>query len=65
MLDRLNGIWEPVDDDQNLQKRFWELFPINVVDKKGVKLHGNIKMHFGAQFLRNNRNWLEIKSKII
>jgi putative glycosyltransferase (TIGR04372 family) len=65
MLDRLNGIWEPVDDDQNLQKRFWELFPINVVDEKGVKLHGSIKMHFGAQFLRNNRNWLEVKSEII
>ena len=27
MAERLNGTWQSHDDDEVLQKRFWELFP--------------------------------------
>ena len=59
MVERLNGTWQPHDDDDELQRRFWELFPKEALDVfRGHPLHGEIRARFGAWFLRNNREWL-------
>jgi putative glycosyltransferase (TIGR04372 family) len=58
MVERLNGTWQPHDDDEELQRRFWELFPKEALDDRGHALHGEIRARFGAWFLRNNREWL-------
>ena len=59
MAERLNGTWQPHEDDEDLQRRFWEIFPSDAVGKNGRPLHGEIRSRFGAQFLRNNRDWLQ------
>jgi len=60
MVERLNGTWQPHEDDEALQKRFWEIFPTDAVDAyQGKPLHGEIRARFGAAFLRNNRDWLQ------
>ena len=60
MHERINGTWQLHDDDELLQQKFWEIFPVDAVDiKKGVPLHGLIHSRFGASFLRNNQWWLE------
>lgn len=59
MAERLNGIWQPHEDDEVLQRRFWKIFPTDAVDAgQGRLLHGEIRTRFGAHFLRNNRDWL-------
>ena len=59
MTDRLNGTWQLHEDDEALQRRFWEIFPIDAVGAKGRPLHGEIRARFGAHFLRNNRDWFK------
>ena len=60
MADRLNGTWQAHEDDEALQKRFWEIYPTNAVDTyQGRPLHNDIRARFGADFLRNNRDWLQ------
>ncbi len=60
MAERLNGTWQAREDDEALQKRFWELFPTDAVDAYQRRpLHGEIRARFGAAFLRNNRGWLQ------
>ncbi len=60
MAGRLNGTWQPHEDDEALQHRFWEIFPTDAVDAdQGRPLHGEIRGRFGAQFLRYNRDWLQ------
>jgi len=60
MTERLNGTWQSIEDDESLQKRFWEVFPTNAVDAyHGRPLHGEIRARFGAAFLRSNRAWLQ------
>lgn len=60
MAERLNGTWRAHEDDEALQRRFWEIFPTDAVDPdQGRPLHGEIRARFGAVFLRNNRWWLE------
>jgi putative glycosyltransferase (TIGR04372 family) len=60
MAERLNGTWQPHEDDEVLQRRFWKIFPTDAVDAyQGRPLHGEIRARFGAHFLRNNRNWLQ------
>jgi len=60
MADRINGSWQPHDDDEKLQKLFWEILPANTVSAyNGKPLHGEIRSRFGANFLRNNRDWLK------
>lgn len=59
MVERLNGTWQTQDDDEALQKRFWEIFPTDAVSAGGGALHGEIRSRFGAHFLRNNRAWLQ------
>jgi putative glycosyltransferase (TIGR04372 family) len=60
MVERLVDTWQSHPDDEALQKRFWEIFPTDAVDAiEGKPLHGEIRGRFGANFLRNNRNWLD------
>lgn len=59
MSERLEGIWQPHEDDEVLQRKFWEIFPVDAVDLNRVPLHGEIRSRYGADFLRENRWWLE------
>ena len=60
MAERLNGTWQPREDDETLQKRLWEIFPKGITDPyRRRPLHGEIRARFGAAFLRNNRAWLQ------
>jgi len=58
MAERLNGTWQPHEDDEALQKRFWEIFNEAMDNYQGRPLHGEIRARFGAHFLRNNQEWL-------
>jgi putative glycosyltransferase (TIGR04372 family) len=58
MAERLAGTWQSDPDDEALQKRFWEIFPTDALNAKGVPYHGEIRSRFGANFLRNNKEWL-------
>ena len=49
MESRLDGTWEKNEEDEILQKRFWQHF-------KFSKLHGVIRSRIGAHFLRANRD---------
>jgi len=60
MDERLNGTWQPRQDDVALQHRLWEIFPTDAVDAHwGRPLHGEIRAHFGAHFLRQNRELVD------
>lgn len=60
MAERINGTWQSHEDDEVLQKRFWEIFPRDALDAhRGRPLHGDIRGRFGACFLRNYREWLD------
>lgn len=60
MAERLNGTWQPHEDDEGLQRRFWEISTTNAMDAyRGGPWHGDIRARFGAHFLRNNRDWLK------
>ncbi|MBK8870709.1 MAG: TIGR04372 family glycosyltransferase [Elusimicrobia bacterium] len=52
MDERLKGTWNILEEDKELQKRFWSLF-------KFSKVHGEILSPVGAVFLRQNRQLLE------
>ena len=59
MAKRLNGTWQPHEDDEVLQRSFWEIFPTDAVDaSQGRPLHGEIRARFGAEFLRKNKDFL-------
>ena len=58
MADRVEGIWQPHAEDETLQKRFWRIFPSDAKDTRNVSLHGEIRSHFGTEFLRRNEGWL-------
>jgi putative glycosyltransferase (TIGR04372 family) len=59
MVERLDGSWKSEVEDIELQNKFLKVFPSNLADKNGNLLHGEIKAHFGARFLRDNPDWLE------
>lgn len=60
MVERLNGTWQFHEDDEALQRHFWEIFPTDAVDPyQGCPIHGEIRARFGALFLHNNREWLQ------
>lgn len=52
MEGRLKGTWQTTEEDEELQRRFWEIFPRN-------ESHGEIRSRVGAEFLRRNKAWLE------
>lgn len=59
MAERLNGTWQPETNDDALQRRFWEIYPIHAQDPYyGGPLHGKIRARFGAKFLRDNDEFL-------
>ena len=51
MHQRLNSTWETTEEDEVLQKRFWDTFPKS-------ELHGEFLARIGADFLRENRELL-------
>ena len=60
MVERITGTWRLDEDDDVLQRRVWEIFPVDAVDApQGCPLHGEIRARIGANFLRNNRDWLQ------
>lgn len=63
MAERLNGTWRAHDDDETLQKRFWEIFLVDAT-RNGKPLHGEIRSRYGAAFLRNNRWWLDPPTRV-
>lgn len=56
---RLSGTWRPTDEDEELQRRFWERYPKRVAYYNKVPLHGEIRSRFGTDFLRRHKAWLE------
>tara|TARA_B100001964_G_scaffold242664_1_gene318116 strand:- start:443 stop:1780 length:1338 start_codon:yes stop_codon:yes gene_type:complete len=52
MDELLNGTCKATQEDEELQRRFWDIFP-------NSKLCGEIKTRIGAKFLRDNRELLE------
>ena len=59
MTERPAGSWQARQNDDALQRRFWAIFPTDAVDAHaGTPLHGEIRGRFGANFLRNNPEWL-------
>ena len=51
MDDRLNGIWETNEEDEELQRRFRALFGPDKLKSPSLRM--------GAEFLRQNRDLLE------
>jgi len=49
---RLKGAWGSTEEDEELQERFWDIFPKS-------ELHGEIYSRIGAEFLRQNQELLE------
>ena len=59
-IDRLNNNWKIKIEDEELQKKFWTLFPIDAKNKvSGKELHGKIKSRVGTEFLKQNKNFLQ------
>ena len=52
MEDRLDGNWQGTTEDEQLQEKFWSLYPPN-------KLGRASQARIGAQFLRENQYLLE------
>ena len=52
MEDRLSGDWEGTTEDEQLQEKFWSLYPTN-------NAGGAPQARIGAQFLRENQYLLE------
>ncbi len=51
MEERMRGSWKSTEEDERLQRRFWELFP-------KTEYHGEIRSRMGADFLRWHKEWL-------
>jgi putative glycosyltransferase (TIGR04372 family) len=58
MASRLRGTWEAQKGDEELQRKFWEIYPADT-RKNGKPLHGEIRSRIGAAFLRDNQAWLK------
>jgi putative glycosyltransferase (TIGR04372 family) len=55
---RLSGNYISDDKEEELQNKFWNLFPVKSIDENGIPLHGHINARFGSDFLKLNTNWL-------
>ena len=64
MVERLNGTWQPCEEDEVLQRKFWEIFPTDARGVDGKPLHAKVRARFGAAFLRNNPDWLQEPSHV-
>jgi putative glycosyltransferase (TIGR04372 family) len=58
MVQRLDGNWKAKDNDSNLQNKSWKIFPVDTLTTRNDPMQGEIKARFGADFLRNNPDWL-------
>lgn len=64
MLERLKGTWHPGPDDDALQRRFWEMYPVDARDAcQNRPLHGKVRLRYGSRFLHENREWLECRER--
>jgi putative glycosyltransferase (TIGR04372 family) len=62
MVERLEGCWISTSEDEYLQAKFWEIFPVNSKSiDNGMPLHGEIRARYGSAFLRNNPKWIDEK----
>ena len=52
MDERLEGTWQPDQEDEELQQRFWALFPASETNQ-------TFRLRIGAAFLRQHRRLLE------
>jgi len=59
MVERIEGVWKTEVDDEFLQNKFWDIFPVNATNMKNKPIHGNIRSRVGANFLRENHEWAE------
>ncbi|HBQ52050.1 MAG TPA: glycosyltransferase, TIGR04372 family protein [Acidimicrobium sp.] len=57
MLDRIEGSWMSQSGDDELQKSFWRKYS-EVIGEQRTICHGEIRAKYGAQFLRDNRDWI-------
>ena len=65
MDERLNGHWRDTSEDLLLQKRFWSIIEDRIksfedtIKRLNFKpIQGEIKLRYGAKFLRENQNWI-------
>lgn len=57
MLDRLEGKWISEVLDNELQQKFWKKYS-EVIGPDREIFHGEIRSKYGAQFLRDNQDWI-------
>lgn len=57
---RLKGTWQTTGEDEELQRRFWEIYPVDARDSyQNRPLHGKIRARIGSHFLRDNPECLK------
>lgn len=52
MDERLKGVWQPSEEDEELQRKFWSLF-------NPSEINGVFRARIGAESLRQHRDWLQ------
>ena len=57
MLDRLEGKWKAQPLDDELQNKFWKKYS-EIIGPDRETFHGEIWSKYGAQFLRDNQDWI-------
>ena len=57
MLDRIEGSWKSQSGDDELQTSFWRKYSEVIGEQRNI-CHGEIRAKYGAQFLRDNRDWI-------
>ena len=57
MLDRIEGSWMSQSGDDELQTSFWRKYSEVIGEQRNI-CHGEIRAKYGAQFLRDNRDWI-------
>jgi putative glycosyltransferase (TIGR04372 family) len=61
MWERLHGLWEDTEEDEQRQQRFWEQYPMDLItEHSGGPAHGVRRMRIGAKFLRNHPEWWDL-----
>lgn len=59
MISRLNATWQLQPQDEEMQKKFWETYPVNARGAfMDLPLHGKIRTRYSAKFLQANPWWL-------
>jgi len=57
MLDRLESKWSSQPEDDELQSKFWVKYA-EIIGPDRENFHGEIWSKYGAQFLRDNQDWI-------